>query len=173
MVKNKHLKKFVLQKETLSPLFCQTSKNTLKALDPSRNLQKPSQGTVMSDGLNVQQFNSNPYKCTKKRILTHFRSVMSDQHRRGQFEINELRNIVFKSLFRSQPLGFGAGFAHFGILGFTALAKKGGTRYGSLTSVRNRCVLTGYPQTLKHLRLSRIQIRFQAGRGKIPGCVKV
>lgn len=173
MVKNNRLKRFLYQNDTCSTMFCLKAKNTLKVLAQSRKIKAPLQQIAYAHGhLNVKHLNSNVYKCTKKRILTRFRGVMSDQTRRGRFEVKELQSIIFKSVFRSQPLD-NAVFGHFGVLGFTALAKKSTKRSGSFTSIRNRCVLTGRAQTLKHLRLSRIQIRLQAGRGKIPGCIKV
>jgi ribosomal protein S14 len=43
----------------------------------------------------------------------------------------------------------------------------------TITRIRNRCVLTGHPQTIGHLGISRIAFRLLANLGRIPGLCKV
>lgn len=43
----------------------------------------------------------------------------------------------------------------------------------TITRIRNRCVLTGHPQTIGHLGISRIAFRLLANLGRIPGLSKV
>lgn len=111
-------------------------------------------------------------QCSKKRINTHFRSVITDQTRRAQYETQELKNMILKSLFYSQPKNPVFEYGHFNVLNFTTLSNMSPKRHGSLTRIQNRCIVSGHAHTLKNLRLSRIQIRHQAGLGNIPGLTK-
>lgn len=112
-----------------------------------------------------------------KKIDTHFRSIVNDQKRRRAFEKRELENLVIKSVLSSdkgQPLLRTDLIKNFGRLALIrCVYRKMKRQKGTITRVRNRCIVTGRSSSIGHLGISRIIFRQQAGLGKIPGLEKI
>ena len=110
------------------------------------------------------------FNCEKKRILTRYRSVISDQNRRSAFEIRELENQVLKSVLRMNSPQAKVDFERL----LLSPKIRGRCRpRGSLTRIRNRCVLSGHRTSLGTYGLSRIKFRQLAGLGCLPGVFKI
>lgn len=109
------------------------------------------------------------YAYEKKRILSSYRSIISDQSRRSAFEKRELENQVLKSALRmNSQTNFG-----FERLLLSPKIRSRHTPGGSLTRVRNRCVLSAHRSCVGNLGLSRIKLRQLAGLGCLPGLIKI
>ena len=109
------------------------------------------------------------YVCEKKRILSPYRSIISDQNRRSAFEKRELENQVLKSVLRmNSQTDFG-----FERLLLSPKIRSRCHPGGSLTRVRNRCVLSAHRSCVGNLGLSRMKLRQLAGLGCLPGLIKI
>lgn len=118
-----------------------------------------------------------------KLLLGRWVSITSDQKRRNHYRIRELEKILLKSYStstRSQRtqahrLNRQKGLKHFGFhqMLVTSNYQKTHKKLGTVTRVRNRCVLSGRAHILRHVGLSRICFRTLAGWGFIPGLAKI
>ena len=120
-------------------------------------------------------FSYLPTVSSSKKIHSRFQSITSDQFRRRHFEQLELETIVLKSVFESQVLKFQNKSPI--RLSYYALEKSRLKNVlkpqGTITKVRNRCVISGRSSIVGTLSISRIQLRRLAGTKKIPGLLKV
>lgn len=141
---------------------------------------------------------SKGYVYNYKKIFSSFRSVITDQARRGQFERNELETITIKAILKSQRLDKNYNFlrscGNNRVFKTTAYKPRRIIRLskyelrrsdaspaikaymkprGTVTRVRNRCVITGRSSIVGSTGLSRISFRQRAGLGKIPGLLKI
>lgn len=144
-------------------------------LNPCLHL-KPSRNSVK-----VYTFSNR----VKKRLLGRWVSITSDQKRRNHYLVQELERLLLKSYgtsTRSQQPELerfkgqnGNGPRHFGFhqMLVTANYRKAHKKLGTVTRVRNRCVLSGRAHILRRLGLSRICFRNLAGWGFIPGLTKI
>lgn len=118
-------------------------------------------------------------KCaySSKKIDTYFRSVITDQKRRGQFEKTELEKQIVRSILMSDQQSKKTRYKSSSRLarGILALSiyRKFIKPKGTITRVRNRCILSGRSSTIGQMSLSRIRFRKFAGFGKIPGLLKI
>lgn len=98
-----------------------------------------------------------------------FRSQITDLGRRNNYCLKELDNTVLKSILEIGPV------KDLGDLNtkFILSNRLQNLKQGTITRVRNRCVLTGRSSTLKRFRLSRISFREQASSGKLIGVSKI
>jgi len=129
-----------------------------------------------------KMFESIPYVYNAKKILTDFRTIITDQTRRARFEQIELENRVLKSILRAQCLpGAGKQYAKRKLFHARRLSHYEHKRSilknlvkprGTITRVRNRCVISGRSSIVGSSGLSRISFRRLAGIGKIPGLLK-
>lgn len=143
-----------------------------------------------------------------KKIFSSFRSVITDQARREQYEQNELETVTVKAILKGQRLHKKnlpvlKNMQHRAMppkqLTFAAPSYKQTlsatlprrtaqlSRYelkraqlkafikpnGTVTRVRNRCVISGRSSIIGSTGLSRICFRQRAGLGKIPGLLKI
>ena len=116
------------------------------------------------------------YVYNTKKIFTDFRSIITDQNRRSQFEQMELENLIVKSILEAQRLksrNSARGIRLNQYLLKRSLLKKFVKPSGTITRIRNRCVVSGRSSILGHMGLSRIIFRRHAGFGKIPGLLKI
>ena len=119
----------------------------------------------------------------KKLLLGRWVSITSDQKRRNHYLVQELEKILLKSYgtsTRSQRSELERwkgqnGLRHFGFhqMLVTSNYRKAHKKLGTVTRVRNRCVLSGRAHILRRLGLSRICFRNLAGWGFIPGLTKI
>lgn len=111
----------------------------------------------------------------KKKIDSKFRSIVNDQNRRKEFEKVELENLVIKSVVRSEGVRWDRlrleNLGRVGLIGSVYIKIK--RKKGTLTRVRNRCIMTGRSSSLEKVGISRIMFRELAGLGKMPGLKKV
>ena len=110
-----------------------------------------------------------------KKIDSKFRSIVNDQNRRKEFEKVELENLVIKSVVRSEGVRWDRlrleNLGRVGLIGSVYIKIK--RKKGTLTRVRNRCIMTGRSSSLEKVGISRIMFRELAGLGKMPGLKKV
>jgi ribosomal protein S14 len=99
------------------------------------------------------------YKSIDPRFLT----IVRDQKRRCQFEKLELPNLVRKSILSR--------FARLALVYSVFVKMK--RKKGTITRIRNRCIISGRSRILGTFGLSRISFRRLAGLGQIPGLVKI
>jgi ribosomal protein S14 len=119
-------------------------------------------------------FVNAPYVYTTKKIFTHFRTVITDQIRRTQFEQTELEGLILKSILKAQRQSKGPAYAY-RLSQYEqkrSFLKKFVKPRGTVTRVRNRCVISGRSSIIGLTGLSRISFRRLAGIGKIPGLLK-
>jgi ribosomal protein S14 len=123
------------------------------------------------------------YIGSHKTILAKSSSLASDQKRRSAFEHRELNRRLLKCVLGSNTvLDPWSVNGRFGIdtktqLSRLALVKKARAKIrvkkGTLTTVRNRCVVSGTSSTLAKHGFGRICFRNLAGIGLIPGLKKI
>ena len=148
--------------ESTKKVFCFAAKNTSFETFKKANLYR----ALNSQG---SQKKILTYVCEKKRLLSSYRSIISDQNRRSAFEKRELENQVLKGALRmNSQTGFG-----FERLLLSPKIRSRCHPSGSLTRVRNRCVLSAHRSCVGNLGLSRIQLRQLAGLGCLPGLIKI
>jgi ribosomal protein S14 len=124
-----------------------------------------------------------PYMYQAKHILSKSMACASDQKRRSRFEHHECYKRTVKSILTAQAcyevknsLTYDTKNIQACRLNVLALTKAGrgyNNRQGSITVVRNRCVVSGRNNTVAAFGLSRIYFRRYAGLGWIPGLVKI
>lgn len=120
-----------------------------------------------------------------KKMLTKFRSHITDQKRRQAFEKHELKNVLLKGfLTRTKTSMFYYGKSKLrclkpctSLLGSRLVLDKVFkssflTSHGAFSKVRNRCILTARNTTYCKFGLSRIMFRKLAGLGMLPGVLK-
>lgn len=145
--------------ESTKNVFCFAAKNieTFKKVD------------LYCANVRSSQKKSLTYVFEKKRLLSSYRSIISDQDRRSRFEKRELENQVLKSALRmNSQTAFG-----FERLLLSPKIRSRCHPGGSLTRVRNRCVLSAHKSCVRNLGLSRIKLRQLAGLGCLPGLIKI
>lgn len=122
-----------------------------------------------------------------KVIQSRFSSITSDQKRRTTYHKQELKNLILKAVVHSTALVSvkpsktkakgQAGFTKLKSLRRFALMapiyRRMHRRIGTMTRLKNRCVLTGHPVAIGKLGISRIMLRSLAGFGQLPGFVKI
>ena len=111
-----------------------------------------------------------------KKIFTRFRSVISDQNRRSQFEKLELESQIVKSIFAAERLTSPQNSRQSRLSQYAlqhSRLKKLAKPFGSICRVRNRCVISGRSSIIGITGFSRIKFRQLAGAGKIPGLLKL
>jgi small subunit ribosomal protein S14 len=104
-------------------------------------------------------------KIKNKVILNRFSSITSDQKRRFAFCRDELKGRMIKSVLKKE------GLRRLSLV--KPIYKAINRKIGSISRVKNRCVLTGHPVGISKLGVSRIMLRNLGGFGKIPGLVKI
>ena len=116
-----------------------------------------------------------------KLILSRFRSCATDQKRRAAFERRELSRRVYKSALitncvrRARGATFGKSH-NIQLNRYASMQKvnaKTWVKKGTLSVVRNRCIVSGMNTVVSKLGLSRICFRRLAGAGSIPGLIKI
>lgn len=92
--------------------------------------------------------------------------AIKDVHKRNQYANHELYKNVLKSIAGDETLS-----SQIRTLSALQLFKKKGR--GSITTIRNRCVVSGRAQAVySKFRMSRIVLRQMAASGRIPNIVK-
>lgn len=128
---------------------------------------------------------------SNKKMLSKFRSNLSDQSRRQAFEKHELPNLVLKGFltcakssqfeyaFNKTNFNFRSKLKsnHHALLGprlvlISRVRRAFLAKHGSFSKIRNRCILTARNTVLNKFGLSRIMFRKLAGLGMIPGIIK-
>jgi ribosomal protein S14 len=155
------------------------SKSTLGAPFKTKltTLPKDKEGKSARVKFNLRYIGSH------KTILAKSFSLASDQKRRSAFEHRELNRRLLKCVLGSNtvldPWSINGRFGHDTKtqLSRLALVKKARAKIrvkkGTLTTVRNRCVVSGTSSTLAKLGFGRICFRNLAGIGLIPGLRKI
>ena len=125
--------------------------------------------------LSPNQHASVRYVYNAKKILTAVRTVITDQVRRSKFERAELDDIIIKSILRAQQYSLKKRVTP--RLSLYELKPYGLRNYlkprGTITRIRNRCIMTARSSIVGCTGLSRICFRRRAGTGKIPGVFKI
>lgn len=128
---------------------------------------------------------------SNKKILSKFRSNLTDHKRRQAFEKTELHNVVFKGFltcaktsrfsYASNKTSFSLtsklNSNHHNLLGprlvlLSPVRHVFLAKLGSFSKIRNRCILTSRNTVLHKFGLSRIMFRKLAGLGVLPGVIK-
>jgi small subunit ribosomal protein S14 len=109
----------------------------------------------------------------RKQIDSHFNSHFSDQKRRKQFEKRELSNLVIKSVLSSTNPQSSAKLKLSRLSLIQRVSNQMKRKTGSITRIRNRCVVSGKSSIIGKLPISRIRFRQLASLGLIPGLVKI
>jgi ribosomal protein S14 len=118
------------------------------------------------------------YIYNSKKIFSSFRSVITDQARRGRYEQKELETVTIKTILKGQQLHNNYNACRAPRLSQYQLKRSFALKAfvkprGTVTRVRNRCVITGRSSITGSTGLSRICFRQRAGLGKIPGLLKI
>lgn len=133
------------------------------------------QATVCSSVITTHLFQPG-YIYRAKRVFSRFRKVMTDQTRRAQFEQTELDTLLVKCIVKGQrhnncnTVLFRPRLCLYEAkLGRNTFLKP----HGTVTRIRNRCVISGRSSILGSTGFSRICFRRRAGLGKVPGLLKI
>ena len=124
-----------------------------------------------------------PVKRRQKSLCGARAQLVSDQRRRSAYSRDELRRTLTRSYVNCDAvtpnltcrLTQVPGAYRFGFTQMLSHSLHRATvvRYGCLSRVRNRCVLSGHSRALRGYALSRIAFRTVAGRGLVPGLRKI
>jgi len=101
--------------------------------------------------------------------MSSLRKLKKDQQRRLSFNKQELSWIFFKSLYLNKHLSLKLRSKFFE----KRFKQRKLNYYGSLTKIRNRCVLSGSSHSvIKKFKMSRMCLREQVFKGNFPGVGK-
>ena len=189
------------------------SLNQLRTVVQSNKNKIDYKTSTVSPYRQLTPFLKTGYVYNFKKVFSSFRSVITDQARREQYEQNELETVTIKAILKGQrlykknlqrwePTRVLKNMRHRagspGQLTSVAPSDKQTSatlprrtallsRYelkrvqlkafikphGTVTRVRNRCVISGRSSIVGSTGLSRISFRQRAGLGKIPGLLKI
>ena len=145
------------------------------------------QGRVLGLGLGHVPTNAGSLtvnRLSRRKLLCEPTvGLATDQGRRLAYFKRELARALSRSYTHcgysnrglSHRLNGNLGIRRFGFLQMLSvdIARRAQVRRGTITRVRNRCVLTGHGHTVSGYALGRAAFRRAAGYGKLPGLKKV